>query len=333
MNTVECSCCINTTQNPSVTIGNDGLCNICRDYKRHFNRKMLEDELSTIKSFISNEKRYDCMVGLSGGKDSTAMLNSVLELGFHPLAFSFQIRYNNLGEAVRKKIAAITRKMNADYEVIDIGKYITETDRACFRGMADVYDRALSKKLSAEEFRNIYLEGRKHYSTKDDVIFPFVRPCQICRKIVIRAYYAEAVNRNIKIVFVGINEWASKKFGRYRAIRRLKPHADLPEVFVVHLPYLLQRTYSDVLKILDEVSCKEQVVETEVKTGGNSCVLAKACEGTAFDLLGFHLDAARLSREVTVGFIDKQIAKRAVENGTVASDKTVREVLTECRII
>ena len=328
----ECVYCINTIQNPSIVIDSEGLCNICRDYRQHFSCEVLDKELLTIKNFISDEK-YDCMVGLSGGKDSTAMLSSALDLGFHPLAFSFQINYNNLSEAVIKKIELITRKLKVDYEVINIADYITDTDRACFCGMADVYDKALEKKISAEEFKKIYLEGRKFYSTKDNVIFPFVRPCQICRKIVIRAYYSEAIKRNIKIIFVGINEWASKNFNKYSAIRRLKPYEDSPEVFIVHLPYLLQRKYADVLQILDNISCREQVIETAVKTGGNSCNLAGACESTAFELLGFHLDAARLSREVTVGFIDKNTAKHAIEGGKIRNGKTVREVLTECHII
>ena len=236
----ECSECINTTENPSIVIGEDGLCNVCKDYRQHFNREILEDELRKIKTFI-RRKKYDCMVGLSGGKDSTAMLSSVLDLGFHPLAFSFQIHYNNLTEAVQKNITTITQKLDVDYEVIDITSYITKTERACFRGMAEVYDKALSKEISAEEFRKIYFEGRKFYSTKDEIIFPFVRPCQICRKITIRAYYAEAVKRNVKIVFVGINEWASKKVNKYSAIRQLKPYENSPEIFIVHLPYLLQR--------------------------------------------------------------------------------------------
>ena len=30
----ECKKCINTTANPSITIGEDGLCNVCRDYSK-----------------------------------------------------------------------------------------------------------------------------------------------------------------------------------------------------------------------------------------------------------------------------------------------------------
>lgn len=328
----ECKCCINDIQNESISIGHDGLCNICRDYQQHFDVKILKEELMFVKNFISKDK-YDCMIGLSGGKDSTAMLSPVLALGFHPLAFSFQIHYNNLTDSVRENIKFITQNLHVDYEVIDVCTYLNEIDRACFAGMADIYNKASLNMISREEFRKIYFEGRKFYSVKENVIFPFVRPCQICRKIAIRAYYSEAVKRKINIVFIGINEWASNKNGRYSAIRRLKPHASAPEVFIVHLPYLLQRKYSEVIDILENTSCKEKVVETAVKTGGNSCSLARACEDVAFDMLGFHLDSARLAREVTVGFIDKDTARKAVNNGRYKSEKTVSEVLIDCNII
>ena len=328
----ECQWCINNIHNKSITIDKNGICNVCKDYHRNFDKELLKDELDFIKK-QKYKDGYNCMVGLSGGKDSTAMLHSVLDLGFRPLAFSFQIGYNNLTQSIIKNIESFTKKLQVDYEVIDIFNYINATDRACFAGTADIYDRAMTQQISKEEFRQIYFEGRQFYSTKQNVIFPFVRPCQICRKITIRAYYSEAVKRNIKIVFVGINEWASNKNGRYSAIRRLQPQADLPEVFIVHLPYLLQRRYSEVIKILESLSCDENVLETSVKTGGHSCILARACEDIAFNMLGFHLDSTRLSREVTVGFIDKETALQAITSGKYNSEKTVREVLIGCHII
>lgn len=41
----ECKKCINTTANPSITIGEDGLCNVCRDYSKKFNQETLDNEL------------------------------------------------------------------------------------------------------------------------------------------------------------------------------------------------------------------------------------------------------------------------------------------------
>ena len=307
--TWECKCCINNGLNKSITVDKGGLCNICSDYKANFDRKLLQGELVFLKNFISNNGDYDCMVGLSGGKDSTAMLASVLELGFHPLTFSLQAYYNNLTTSVTDRIKLITKKFNVDYHIIDAITYLSDVDRECFEKMADVYDKAVAGDISLEKFRNLYFKGREFYSTKKSIVFPFVRPCQICRKIAIRAYYAEAVKR------------------------KMKPYENAPEVFIVHLPYLLQRKYSDVMKILEDVSCKELVIDMDVKTGGNSCLLARACEKVAFDMLGFHLDSARLAREVTVGFIDKQTAQKAIENGKYDSERTVREVLADCHII
>ena len=89
------------------------------------------DNMNTIKKslkdrvwdyLIKNEK-YDCMVGLSGGKDSSAMLYTVKKLGFTPLAFSFEIGYNKMTNSVKEKIKRITNNLNVDYERINIIDY------------------------------------------------------------------------------------------------------------------------------------------------------------------------------------------------------------------
>ena len=83
-----CKQCINSTNNPSVTIDEEGICNVCRDYERKYDENKLNEELEFLKSFIDNDKEFNSMVALSGGKDSSAMLYSVNELGFKPLAFT-----------------------------------------------------------------------------------------------------------------------------------------------------------------------------------------------------------------------------------------------------
>lgn len=326
-----CNRCLNTDLNPSIKIMENGLCNVCNDYEDKFDARILAEELKEIVEYTRQD--VSCMVALSGGKDSTAMLGSVLELGFQPMAFSFQAGYNNLTEDVENRIRNITEKVGVEYQVIDIYPYIDESDRINFRLMADFYDNVENGHINNIEFVETYREGRKHYSTKDKTAVPFVRPCQACRKIAIKAYYGEAVKRNSKIVFVGINEWASIKDGHYSAIRRLKPFNDQPEVLVVHLPFLLQRKYSEITSILEKMGCLDDVEELHVETGGKCCLLANACEKIANEKLGFHLDSARLSREITVGFIDKTTAIHAIENGRRDSQYSVREVLEKYKIL
>lgn len=327
----ECRICINNTKNPSIKINDDGICNICEHYNKYFKRSDIETEKEFIKTFITN-KKYDCMVGLSGGKDSSAMLYTVKELGFTPLAFSFKVGYNEITKSVKEKINNITKCLGIDYQVININNYISDIDKQCFKRMSELYNEELTEK-SKEKFREIYNEGRKYYSTKQQIVFPFIRPCQICRKIAIKAYYEEAVKRNIKVVFIGINEWASNKNNKYSAIRKLKPFENKPEVYIVHLPFLVGRKYEELPEILERIGWRREEGDHEVDTGGSACLLARACEKKANEIMGFHLDSARLSREITVGFIDKAKAKEAIKNGNRESEYTVKEVLKRGNII
>ena len=106
----------------------------------------MSGKLDTGRYLIKNEK-YDCMVGLSGGKDSSAMLYTVKKLGFTPLAFSFEIGYNKMTNSVKEKIKRITNNLNVDYERINIHKYISETDKECLKMMADLYDEPVTEEL------------------------------------------------------------------------------------------------------------------------------------------------------------------------------------------
>ena len=325
---LECNRCINTTTNPSVTLNKDGMCNVCENYLKNFNPEILEKELHFLKTQILH-KKYDVMVGLSGGKDSTATLYSIKQMGFTALGFTFDIGYTESN--IFEKAKSIAEFVHIDYERINIKKYVNETDKSSFEKMADLYDETESEILS-QKFKYYYAEGRKHYSAKDNTPLPFVRPCQICRKIAIRAYYAEARKRNINVVAIGINEWTGLSGGSYSAIRKLQPFITEPPVYIVHLPYLLQRKSWDTKEILKKTNWKKPRDDKFIETGGNACLLARACESKSQRMLGFHIDSTRLAREVTVGFITKTQAKKAL-NDIKAPKLSVREVLIKAGII
>jgi len=325
---VECKKCINTNENPSITFNGKGLCNVCERYLTNFNKDQLNQELKFLRSFIAN-KKYDAMVGISGGKDSTAVLYTVKEMGFTPLAFSFEIGYTTKDMFIRAR--EIARKIGVGYEVIDVRQHVGEKDRESFVKMAELYDEKEGNELR-DKFRNLYEEGRKHYSTKSDIAFPFVRPCQICRKIAIKSYYAEAQKRGIQVVIIGINEWTGLSGNSYSAIRKLQPLKSKPPVYIVHLPFLLQRKLADTKKILSKIGWQKPVSEKYVDTGSGTCYLARACEAKAARLLGFNMDSTRLAREVTIGFLTKKEAKSALSK-IRRSEKSVKTVLKEAGLI
>ena len=133
-----------------------------------------------------------------------------------------------------------------------------------------------------------------------------------------RAYFGEALKHGVNIVILGINEWAglsqdskSKKFV-FSAIRKLRPFKDKPAVYIVHLPFLLQRKIKDTKKILKKLGWKVPRGEELIESNANSCLFARAAENKASRMLASNPDTTRLSQEVTVGFITKEQAKKAL---------------------
>ncbi|MDO8557606.1 MAG: 7-cyano-7-deazaguanine synthase [bacterium] len=331
----ECRICVNSTRNPAVSLNKSGLCKTCAQYRKYFNSKHLAREFSFFKSFIGKGKgAYDIMVGISGGKDSSAMLRMLKKRGFRILAFSFDTGY--YPKHIFQRAASVANRLSVDYKRIDIRKYIRPIDRKSFAMMADLYEEKPSEVLK-EKFRTLYAEGRKHYSVKCQHALPFVRTCQLCRRVVIRAYVAEALKRNISMVVLGINEWAhlsqSGSKHIFSAIRKLKPYTDKQVVYIVHSPFLFQRKAADTRKILKKMGWwKLPKGEGLIESNANSCLLARATEKKAIEMLGFHPDSTRLSREITAGFITKEQAKLALSKAH-HSRYSVRRVLRRAGIL
>lgn len=312
----ECARCVNSSVNPSCVIGKSGMCDVCEGYMKNFSSTPLRKELKFLFSLRrSGTGKYDALVGISGGKDSTATLYEIQKMGFTPLAFSLDAGY------YPKHIFPRARRVAADlgvpYEKIDARKYIRPADRMSFRKTAALYAEKESEVLR-EKFRKWYMEDRRHYSVKCTHAIPFVRTCQLCRRMIVRAYYGEAMRHGVRLVILGINEWAglsqdstSKKIV-FSAIRKLQPFKNRPAVHVVHLPFLLQRTVKDTEKILKKLEWKIPRGESLIESNSNSCLFARAAENKARRMLGFHPDATRLAREVTVGFITKKQAYEAL---------------------
>ncbi len=318
----ECKKCINTNENPFIKFSKEGHCNTCEAFMKNFDKKALSKELKFFKSFIgSGEGKYDIMVGLSGGKDSSATLYRVKEMGFTPLAYTFDIGYFH--PYIYQRAKSVAKMCEVDYKIIPVKKYITRKMLRRFHRLAELYKR--NKK---EEFIKDYVGGREGYRG-------VVRPCWVCRELIIHARYFEALKRGVKVIAIGINEWTSlrestsqKKFA-VSAIKKLKPFPNRPAVYIVHLPFLIQAKLKDTRKILKKI--KWNYYNT-VQSNAASCLLACAAEKPLYENLGFHPDTTRLAREVTVGFLTKKQAKKALKKMRKCK-YTVPQVLKKAGLI
>jgi amino acid adenylation domain-containing protein/non-ribosomal peptide synthase protein (TIGR01720 family) len=102
-----------------VTFDGQGLCSLCNTYdvykekaKAYFKTiDDLKEIIATIKS--GNTGEYDCLVLLSGGKDSTYMLYQIVELGLNPLVFSLDNGY--ISDQAKNNIKRVVDSLGVDH--------------------------------------------------------------------------------------------------------------------------------------------------------------------------------------------------------------------------
>ncbi len=89
-----CTRCIMDTTDPDIEFDQDGVCNHCHSYDRMVREFVIEGEAGLqyaerLSAQIKKEGRnkpYDCIIGVSGGVDSTYLAYKVKEMGLRPLA-------------------------------------------------------------------------------------------------------------------------------------------------------------------------------------------------------------------------------------------------------
>jgi hypothetical protein len=85
----QCAKCIMPDSYPGISFDAQGICNLCVDYKPYHSYWGKDKLLETIRS-EGGTGEHECVVPISGGKDSTFILYySVRELGLQPLAVSY----------------------------------------------------------------------------------------------------------------------------------------------------------------------------------------------------------------------------------------------------
>jgi len=88
-----CTKCVMPNTKPDLHFDENGVCDACRSQEsknKEIDWKAREKEfLELVKNYKSHPD-YDCIIGVSGGKDSTYQVLKVLELGLNPLCVCFE---------------------------------------------------------------------------------------------------------------------------------------------------------------------------------------------------------------------------------------------------
>lgn len=165
----ECVRCVMDTSDPWITFNTEGLCNHCQAYDAYVSAiGSPEDRLRKLDQMVEQLKArgkgkdYDCIMGLSGGVDSSYLAwYAVKQLGLRPLVVHVDAGWNS--ELAVSNIQNIVQRLNLDMHTLVIDwQEIRDIQRSYFlSGIAN-----LDVPQDHVFIASLYSEARK-YGIKD----------------------------------------------------------------------------------------------------------------------------------------------------------------------
>lgn len=134
-----------TNDDPTISFDKKGICNYYYEYlklEKEYVKKNIEAEreIKNISAFAQENKsgKYDCIIGVSGGVDSTYLLYLAKKMGLNPLAVHFDNGWNS--ELAVNNIETVTQKLEIDLQtyVIDWNEFKDIQRSYFFAGVIDL---------------------------------------------------------------------------------------------------------------------------------------------------------------------------------------------------
>lgn len=128
----QCSYCVMDTTAQEIFFDEQGRCNFCKQAEKAWN-EVRESQYAVIHGEklpllqlpvpIDPSKKYDCLIGLSGGADSSTVLHHAVKLGLRPLCFSVDNGWNS--EQADLNVLQMVEKLKVPFYryVIDLKKF------------------------------------------------------------------------------------------------------------------------------------------------------------------------------------------------------------------
>ena len=168
-----CSRCIFDEDVPNITFNQKGICNYCDmidDLQDDYQTGTAKGEENFLKiveeiKIAGKGKKYDCIVGASGGTDSSYMLYLAKKHGLRPLAVHYDNTWNSA--IATENIRKVTTKLDIDLftyivdnnEVDDIFKSFFKAGVTEFDGSTDIALAEVLYRVTAKHKIRYLLEG------------------------------------------------------------------------------------------------------------------------------------------------------------------------------
>lgn len=123
-----CRRCLFDETYPGITFDGEGICNYCalhdemdRQYPTGAEGKQILLDLADEMRQAGKGKRYDCIVGVSGGCDSSFLIVKMHELGLRPLAVHFDNTWNS--PIATQNIFNVLEALDVDLETLVVDNH------------------------------------------------------------------------------------------------------------------------------------------------------------------------------------------------------------------
>ena len=122
---ISCTDCIMNCSIEEFKIDKNGKCNFCQEWENeknkfiNFSERQISINLSEIKNkllTLKNNQKYDCVIGLSGGVDSSFVVFQAWKLGLNPIVIHMDNGWNS--KTSNYNINKILEKTNFDYKTL-----------------------------------------------------------------------------------------------------------------------------------------------------------------------------------------------------------------------
>src|SRR3954469_24003679 len=119
-----CTRCVMSTTDPDITFDAEGRCNHCTDYLERlasltYSPERSEPQLAAIVERVKaagRGKEYDCVMGISGGVDSSYVGYVAKSLGLRPLAVHMDNGWDS--DTAARNIKNVARTLGIDYQSV-----------------------------------------------------------------------------------------------------------------------------------------------------------------------------------------------------------------------
>lgn len=240
-------CILSTNDYPDLIFDETGLCNHCRSFDRAWaaipktkeeSQKLLKPVIDKIKS-ISRGKKYDCIIGVSGGVDSTYIALITKQLGLNPLAVHFDNGWNS-------ELATINIEKIVSTLDIDLITYVIDWEE--FKALQLAYLNA--SVIDIEVLTDHAIYGTMYKIAKEHDIKFIISGVNVATEYIgpINAVFNKRDAVNIKAIY---REYGTKKLKSYPFIdRKTKAFIKSSDIEIIRIlnliPFDLEHAKSEI---------------------------------------------------------------------------------------